>query len=233
MGNKGGGLSIAMRMGRLCSILLLAALLTCTPASADSSIYLYKQGNGVRAYTDRKPAHTAYVVIEKTGRPTATASCIGATPTSLAARASNYSPLILKYAAAHGVQPALVRAVMRVESCFDQRAISRAGARGLMQLMPGTAAQLGVRNSFDPEQNIAGGVRYLSMMLERFHQDMNLALAAYNAGPEAVAEHHGIPPFAETRSYVKRVIAAYRQNSVVNTSGRPRETAAASEPAGT
>ena len=198
---------------RSCMLVLLAAALVCPVAQADAPIYLYKQGNGVRTYTDRKPTHAAYVLVETFGRPTATASCIGMTPQALEARASNYRPLILKYAAVHGVQPALVRAVMRVESCFDRRAVSKSGARGLMQLMPQTAAQMGVSDSFDPEQNINGGTHYLKLMLERFHQDRELALAAYNAGPEAVADHKGIPPFPETRNYVKRVIADYRQQS--------------------
>ena len=204
-------MSSVTRATLACVVLAFAALLPCAAAQAESSIYLYRQSSGLRTYTDRKPDHAAYVLITKYGRPTAVASCIGLTPTSLDARASTYRPLILKYAAVHNVQPGLVRAVMRVESCFDRRAVSRSGARGLMQLMPETAAQLGVHDSFDPEQNIEGGVHYLSMMLERFHQDVNLALAAYNAGPEAVTNHHGIPPYAETQSYVKRVVAGIRQ----------------------
>ncbi|HVT36344.1 MAG TPA: lytic transglycosylase domain-containing protein [Nevskiaceae bacterium] len=182
-------------------------------ASDDNPIYLYRQSNGVRVYTDRKPDHSAWVIIAKYGRPTASASCTGLTAQSLDARASTYAPLIAKYASARGVPAALVRAVMRVESCFDHRAVSRVGARGLMQLMPETAAEMGVSDSFDPEQNISGGVHYLSMMLERFHQNRELALAAYNAGPEAVEKHGGIPPFPETQSYVRRVIASYRQQT--------------------
>jgi soluble lytic murein transglycosylase-like protein len=102
---------------------------------------------------------------------------------------------------------------MRVESCFDPRAVSRTGARGLMQLMPETAAQFGVADSFDAEQNISGGVRYLSQLLSRFKNNTRLAIAAYNAGPSAVDAYRGIPPFPETRSYVKRVYAEYRSNS--------------------
>lgn len=173
-------------------------------------VYHYRESNGVRVFTDRKPENIAYVV-SKYGRPTAAASCAGLTPGTMDSRMSSYNPLISKYASQHGVKPGLVRAVMRVESCFDRRAISRVGARGLMQLMPGTAAQLGVSDSFNVEQNISGGVRYLSMMLKRFHQDKNLALAAYNAGPEAVTRHKGVPPFAETRSYIKKVLDIYRR----------------------
>jgi soluble lytic murein transglycosylase-like protein len=103
-----------------------------------------------------------------------------------------------------------VKAVIRVESCFDVQAVSRVGARGLMQLMPATASELGVKNAFDAEQNIEGGVRYLRKMLERFDNDTEMAVAAYNAGPQAVARHRGVPPYEETQRYVKRVLAEYR-----------------------
>lgn len=195
-----------LRAGALA--VLLAASATAQ-AGEDSRIYSYKQDNGVRVFTDRKPENAAYIEISKYGRPTATKSCSGLTPQALEARANSYGELISRHAAQHGVKPGLVRAVMRVESCYDRRAVSRVGARGLMQLMPGTASMLGVRDSFDADQNIGGGVRYLRMMLERFGQKTDLALAAYNAGPEAVAKHGGIPPFTETRNYVKKVLELY------------------------
>lgn len=204
---------------RVRSALLLAlAGLACQPGAAaekekDSAIYHYKQGNGVRVYTDRKPDNVAYIEISKYGRPVATASCTGLTPQALESRGNLYSALIAKYATEHQVKPGLVRAVMRVESCFDRKAVSRVGARGLMQLMPGTASDLGVSDSFNAEQNISGGVRYLRMMLDRFEQKTDLALAAYNAGPEAVNKHKGIPPFKETREYVRKVLDIYSKHS--------------------
>lgn len=140
------------------------------------------------------------------------ASCKGVTKEVMDERALQWQALVTKHAQTHRVPAALVRAVMRVESCFDPRAVSRVGARGLMQLMPATAAELGVLDSFDADQNIAGGTRYLSQLLERFKNDTRLAIAAYNAGPTAVDSHRGIPPFPETRSYVERVIAEYREN---------------------
>lgn len=139
------------------------------------------------------------------------ASCKGVTEEIMAKRAAQWQSMVTKHAKAHGVPAGLVQAVMRVESCFDARAVSRVGARGLMQLMPATAAYLGVTDCFDAEQNIAGGVRYLSELLDRFKNNTRLAIAAYNAGPTAVDAHRGIPPFPETRQYVERVIAEYRE----------------------
>jgi Transglycosylase SLT domain/Domain of unknown function (DUF4124) len=107
----------------------------------------------------------------------------------------------------YGVPEDLVSAVIRVESGFNARAVSSKGARGLMQLMPGTAAILGVRDSFDPTENIDGGVRHLRGLLERFGNNLPLVLAAYNAGEGAVTTHRGIPPYPETQAYVGRILS--------------------------
>src|SRR5262245_48654549 len=109
----------------------------------------------------------------------------------------------------YGIPEPLIRAVIRVESGFNPRAVSRKGARGLMQLMPETAALLGVSDSFNPSQNIDAGVRHLKGLVERFGDDMRLVLAAYNAGEQAVISHGGVPPYPETRQYVTRVLEAY------------------------
>ena len=111
----------------------------------------------------------------------------------------------------HGISPALVKAVVTVESAFDPKAVSAKGARGLMQLMPGTAADLGVDNLYDPRGNLDGGIRHLRVLLDRYDGDLRLALAAYNAGEEAVRRHGGVPPFAETREYVRRVLHHYER----------------------
>ncbi|HRJ42408.1 MAG: lytic transglycosylase domain-containing protein [Caldilineaceae bacterium] len=122
---------------------------------------------------------------------------------------STFDSLIDEAARRHGVDADLVKSVIKVESNFDPSAVSHAGAKGLMQLMDGTAAELGVRDSFDVAQNIDGGVAYLAQQLRRFQGDERLALAAYNAGPGAVQRHGGIPPFAETQAYVQRVLSYY------------------------
>ena len=119
--------------------------------------------------------------------------------------------LIAPVAQRHGLDPRLVAAVIMVESSGDPKAVSRKGAQGLMQLMPETAKTLGVVNAFDPEQNVEGGSRYLRNMLDQHEDDLSLALAAYNAGPTAVAKHGGIPPYPETQKYVKRVLDLYEQ----------------------
>jgi len=116
-----------------------------------------------------------------------------------------YESLIQEAAAAYRLDPAMIRAVMRMESAFNPLAVSRVGAEGLMQLMPALALEMGVVDSFDPRDNIMGGVRYLSELLDRHDGNVTLALASYNAGPGNVDRYGGVPPFRETRHYVKAV----------------------------
>ena len=108
-------------------------------------------------------------------------------------------PLIRRHSSQHHLHPALIRAVIKAESNFDPRAVSRAGAVGLMQLMPQTAVRLDVRDLYDPEENVAGGTKYLRQLLDRFHGDLPLALAAYNAGESVVERYQALPPIVETR----------------------------------
>lgn len=122
--------------------------------------------------------------------------------------------LIEKDSKKYGLDPSLVRAVIQTESGFDCTAVSPKGAMGLMQLMPTTAARLGVYNPFDPADNIKGGVRYLSRMLARFGGNLPLALAAYNAGPQSIEQWGSIPPYPETRSYVRKVLHSYGMGSL-------------------
>lgn len=120
-------------------------------------------------------------------------------------------PMLTEASSAYDIDPDLLASVVRQESGGHPRAVSRAGAQGLMQLMPGTAADVGVADTFAPDENIRGGTSYLNQLLERYHDNLVLALAAYNAGPAAVDRWHGIPPYRETRAYVARVIREYNR----------------------
>lgn len=128
---------------------------------------------------------------------------------------SEHAELIRRHADEERLSPRLVQALVQVESGYNPRAVSSKGAQGLMQLMPDTARMLAVDDPFDPEQNLRGGTRYLRSMLDRFG-DMQMALAAYNAGPTAVQRHGGVPPYAETQGYVRRILALYRGDSEVD-----------------
>jgi soluble lytic murein transglycosylase-like protein len=119
--------------------------------------------------------------------------------------------LLAKAGTKHNIDADLLASLVHAESNGNAHAVSRAGAQGLMQLMPGTAADLGVQNSFAPDQNISGGTTYLDALLTRYHDNIAFALAAYNAGPAAVDRYHGIPPYPETRAYVARVIREFNR----------------------
>jgi soluble lytic murein transglycosylase len=119
-------------------------------------------------------------------------------------------PVIRRYSSQHQLHPALIRAVIKAESNFDPRAVSRTGAIGLMQLMPQTAVRLDVRDMYDPDDNVGGGTKYLRQLLDRFHGNLPLALAAYNAGENAVDRYQALPPYDETRRYVRKVLGYYR-----------------------
>jgi soluble lytic murein transglycosylase-like protein len=126
-------------------------------------------------------------------------------------RGKPYNDIILRASQRHEVDPALIKAIIMTESSYNPKAISRSGAKALMQLMPRTAKALGVQNTFDPEANVDAGVRYFKKLVNQFEGDVKLAVAAYNAGSRHVRNHNGIPPFKETRVYVCKVLGYYEQ----------------------
>jgi soluble lytic murein transglycosylase-like protein len=183
---------------------LLALALVATASVADAQIYTWRDAAGSLVLSDRAPVDPSTDV--RTFKvPHSTEPVLVTKPTSRAYRDS-YDDLIVEHAEARGLRPDLVRAVVQVESGYNPRAVSPKGALGLMQLMPGTAAYLGVRTPFDPAENIRGGTTYLRQLLDRYGENEELALAAYNAGPEAVGRYgNTVPPYRETRDYVRKV----------------------------
>lgn len=165
-------------------------------------IYKYTK-DGVLSFSDRAPMRTKYEVVDYSCYACNLKSTVDWYHTPLHLEAFNYP--ITSAAKKYGVDPALVRAVIHAESAFRPTVVSRKGAKGLMQLMPATAKDMGVKDVMSPAQNIQGGVRYLAWLLERNDGNTLLATAAYNAGPGAVKRYKGIPPYAETQTYVKRV----------------------------
>jgi soluble lytic murein transglycosylase-like protein len=194
-------------------VILYAALLSSTAldatlAQAHSKIYTYVDADGIKHYTDVPDNNRYKLLVLSPHDMTESGQYYDA---GLMARATQYDSIIEKAAISAAVEPNLLRAVIVVESGFNSRAVSKRGAVGLMQLMPATATRFGVSNPYDPKQNVHAGARYLKFLIDRFGQDVRLALAAYNAGEEAVDRNGGrIPPFAETMAYVPRVLKIYR-----------------------
>jgi|Deesub1362A_J573_1020465.scaffolds.fasta_scaffold00042_67 soluble lytic murein transglycosylase len=189
-----------MRAADLAKVLLAALWGALLTSSAKGDIYRYVDPNGVVHFTNvpTSPKYRLYIrerrhrLIWDGGR-----------------RALRFDPLIRRTALQYGVDPLLVKAVIKVESDFDPWAVSHKGAKGLMQLMPETARHFRVRDPFDPVENVRAGVHYLKGLLALFRGELKLAIAAYNAGKEAVFQYGGVPPYAETQDYVRKVLAYY------------------------
>jgi soluble lytic murein transglycosylase len=192
------------------AIILFSSLVWRAAASAD--VYVYRDSQGVLTFTN-VPNHGGYqrVIRENSGRLAAPSLGGG-----------SYEELIRSTSGRHNVDADLIRAVIKAESDFRPNARSRKGAMGLMQLMPETARLHNVADAYDPSENVDGGVRHLRMLLERYQGDLQLSLAAYNAGSAAVEKHGGIPPFAETREYVRRVLRFYESYRVAGADGLQR-----------
>lgn len=180
--------------------LALTLILPALPGDVAADIYKYEDETGVIHLTNVPTDVTKkYTLIMREPRVIFNRK--------IARDIKKYDVLIAKSAQKHGMDPALIKAVIKAESNFNHQAVSPKGARGLMQLMPATASSLQVDDSFHPEKNIDGGVRYLRYLIRLFNGDLRLALAAYNAGEKAVQRYGGIPPYRETQQYVQRVLA--------------------------
>lgn len=222
----------AVRCAALLVPALLAGWLAAAPAGA-ADVYSFKDRTGTLHFTNVPSDQRFKAIPDQVGRPIRIsytgriAGASGARSSRTVARAdriwneppADLEKLIDATSRRYGVETALVHAVVRAESAFDHLAVSSAGAQGLMQLMPETAQEVGVRDVFHPQQNLEGGVYYLRSLLDRFNGDYRLALAGYNAGPGAVERFGGVPPYSETMDYVERVFR-YRQEYLL--SQRPR-----------
>ncbi len=185
----------------------LAVCLTAPAAEAGDTLYVVKGHRGVVTFTSRKPSGSQnYSVFSPRGPAFSRFYSLGSGRWRPRMVNSPYDPLIYSMAELYDLDPALVKAVVHVESAFNPQARSPKGAMGLMQLMPGTAQRFGVDKPYKPEENVRGGVTYLKMLHDRYSGDVRLALAAYNAGEGHVDRLRAIPPFTETQLYVKRVM---------------------------
>ncbi|ENU34583.1 lytic transglycosylase domain-containing protein [Acinetobacter parvus] len=212
---------------------------TVSTSYAGQTIYQFKDTNGTTLLTNRKKAEYNHLkVVKATYYPDSNIHSYSNWGASEASVLPSYSrnknafdQLIRQAAQHHGVSEGLVKAIMHTESGFNIHARSPVGAQGLMQLMPATARRFNVSNAYDPQQNIFGGVKYLSWLLKRFNGDTRLAIAAYNAGEGNVDKYGDVPPFRETRDYVKRVTSRY-QNLYASGLGTPLSESKGNTPSG-
>jgi soluble lytic murein transglycosylase-like protein len=186
----------------------MTTLLAASSIAATAKIYTYVDAQGLRHYTDVPDNNRYRLLVLSPQDRTASGDRYDM---QLLAKATQYDSIIEHAAVAAAVEPNLLRAVIVVESGFNSRAVSKRGAVGLMQLMPATASRFGVSNPYDARENVHAGARYLKFLIDRFGHDVRLALAAYNAGEDAVDRNGGqIPPFSETLAYVPRVLKIYK-----------------------
>jgi hypothetical protein len=205
-----------------------AFLLIFYASPASSDVYKYVDENGVACYTDAPMGKkTVRIIKEQTGAAKPVKADDGAT-SSVTSR--DYSGYVQQAAAKYEIEPDLIHAVIKTESNGNQRAVSKKGAMGLMQLMPSTAYDMNVVNPFNPEENIEGGTKYLKQLLEKFNGDLTLALAAYNAGPKTVEKYGNVPPISETRQYVKKIISLFKGKGSSGYSNQVKQDLPVAEP---
>ncbi|MDE2180452.1 MAG: lytic transglycosylase domain-containing protein [candidate division NC10 bacterium] len=193
---------------------MLAGFVLLSAGSTSAAIYYRIDEHGITHFTNA-PTTLQHRLLQP-----------GVLPSTTRLTAANMSELIDAFAAEYELDPALIRAVIQVESNFNRKAVSRKGAQGLMQLMPATIWRFSVGDAYDPHENIGAGARYLRQLLDLFRGDLTLALAAYNAGENAVLRYRGVPPYAETRDYVTKVLGLYRRGQGERSKNRTIKTAA-------
>jgi hypothetical protein len=178
----------------------------CGNVWSQQALYSYVDGYGTKIFTNLPPVnHAPDLKVTGTFPPVV--------PPSPPKKEEAYNAIIQKYAGDYGLDPSLIHSIIATESRFNAKAVSPKGARGLMQLMPATAQRLGVRNSFDPEQNIQGGVKHFRFLMDSFKNDVELSLAAYNAGENLVQRLGRVPEIRETKDYVQTITALYGKNT--------------------
>ncbi|MSP26660.1 MAG: DUF4124 domain-containing protein [Myxococcales bacterium] len=193
------------------AMVVLAALLG-VPQDAEADIYSFTDAAGVMHFSNVRTPRGKLYLRTREGRKKPRAGVVPVPPSDRSSeRFSRYDGAIREAASLYQLPVELVRAVIKVESDYDPRAVSTAGAQGLMQLMPETALRMQIRDSFNPRLNILGGTRYLRILANLFNGNLELTVAAYNAGEGAVVRHHGIPPYRETQDYVIKVLAYYQR----------------------
>lgn len=210
---KGNGCGPHAGMPVLRPLVVLAALLTAlVAASVQAQIYKWTDADGIVHYSSKKPPSGADFTAFRFPCYASDPKCSARVDwENVPLNTGAFPDIIREVALVHRVDESLIRAIIHAESAYQADAKSPKGAQGLMQLMPATAQELGVADPYDPVANIEGGTRYLAGLLARFDGDVELASAAYNAGPGAVERHGGVPPYAETREYVKRVRILHRR----------------------
>jgi soluble lytic murein transglycosylase-like protein len=197
--------------GRVCGLCLLAIGVLLAPVMTAANIYSFKDEQGVTHFSNLPHLDKRYKLVYRIPESWKTRPNAWTPNFPKSVDIGKLVPVIDNAARTHGVDPRLVHAVIRAESGYNDRALSNKGAMGLMQLIPATAERMGVKNVYDPVDNIFGGTRYLSQLIKMFNGDIELALAGYNAGENAVIRHgNRIPPYAETQAYVPKVLAFYR-----------------------
>jgi soluble lytic murein transglycosylase-like protein len=204
-----------MRMkNALCFLLTAVALAACAGHSYGQALYAYTDENGIQVFTNIPPVGPVQDL-------KITGSIFSPAPSDSKPKSQSYDAIVEKYASDYRLDPSLIRSIIATESGFNPKAVSPKGARGLMQLMPATAQQLGISNSFDPEQNIRGGVQHFRFLMDSFGNNLDLSLAAYNAGENLVQRLGRVPDIKETRDYVQSVKKLYDKKDLPNPPSQP------------